>query len=208
MSIWIDQKRFVVEENVKLSSGAVAGSRDGGATTTVTAQKLEFDYDKFIALFDGGAIASNPEMTLEADRMRIFLAGTNRLSRVDAVGRVHLRSGDGPAQAAKHGGQARSFDLVADNMLAHFMEDNALDRVEAAGGVNLKSGDVVGQCGNAVYTAKDGRVRMQENPVVTKGENKIGAKTMSYLIQEERVLIEEEVAGEVLPSSVEKGVVP
>ena len=43
---------------------------------------------------------------------------------------------------------------------------------------------------------------------MTKGENKIGAKTMSYLIQEERVLIEEEVAGEVLPSSVEKGVVP
>ena len=113
--------------------------------------------------------------------MRVFLANTNRLSRVDAVGRVHLRGSGGPVQVAKNGGAPRSFDLVADNMLAHFGEKNALDRVEAEGGVNLKSGDTVGQCGKAVYTGRDGRIRMQGDPVVTKGENKIAATLMSYL---------------------------
>ena len=206
MSIWIDQKRFVVEENVKLQSGAAGGRV--GEPTTITAAKLEFDYDKFIALFDGGAIVKHPEMTLEADRMRVFLANTNRLSRVDAVGRVQLRSSGGPVQPTKDGGVPRSFDLVADNMLAHFGEKNALDRVEAEGGVNLKSGDTVGQCGKAVYTGRDGRIRMQGDPVVTKGENKIAATLMSYLVQEERVIIEDDVVGEILPSSMEKGVRP
>ena len=74
--------------------------------------------------------------------------------------------------------------------------------------MNLKSGDTVGQCGKAVYTGRDGRIRMQGDPVVTKGENKIAATLMSYLVQEERVIIEDDVVGEILPSSMEKGVRP
>lgn len=206
MSIWIDQKRFVVEEDVKLQSGATGGRF--GAPATITSAKLEFDYDTFIGLFDGGAVVKHPEMTLQADRMRVFLANTNRLSRVDAVGRVHLRSDGSPALAAKNGGVPRRFDLDADNMLAYFGEKNALERVEAEGGVNMKSGDTVGQCGKAVYTGSDGRLRMQGNPVVTKGENKFAAAVMSYLVQEERILIEQEVVGELLPSSFEGGVNP
>ncbi|MGI5870179.1 MAG: LptA/OstA family protein [Kiritimatiellia bacterium] len=202
MSIWIHQKRFVVEDDVRLLSGVADRPKD--PPTTVTASKLEFDYDKFIALFDGGARVKHPEMTLEADRMRVFLENTNRLSRVDAVGRVHLRS-DGQTSTPKRGGSRRGFDLVADNMLAHFADENVLDRVEAEGGVNLKSGDLVGQCGQAVYTGSDKRIRMQGNPVVTKGDNKFAATVMSYLIDEGRVFTEEEFVGEILPDSFKEG---
>lgn len=207
MSVWIDQKRIVMEEGVRLRSRSQRG--EGGGEATIQSDKLEFDYEQFIALFEKRAVVRHSEMTLEADRMRVFMANTNQLSRVDAVGHVHLKAGDLSKVSSEKGSASlggRQFEMASDNMIAHFRGENEVDRVESDGSVNLVSGDTKGQCGRAIYWGKEGRVRMEGAPIVTKGENKLAAKVMSYYIQGSRVVIEDEVAGEIVPSSIEKGV--
>lgn len=69
--------------------------------TTVTADRLEFDYQQWIALFEGNVKIVDPEFKLWADRMLIFFENTNDVTRVDAVGHVHMESLDRKATCGK-----------------------------------------------------------------------------------------------------------
>ncbi len=62
--------------------------------TVVTSNKLEYDYKNNIALFDGKVNVTDPEFTLKADRMIIFLEKTNDVSRVACTGNVRMTSDD------------------------------------------------------------------------------------------------------------------
>lgn len=79
---------------------AKGGKKDRG-TTTVTADKLEFDYEQYVALFEGHVKIVDPQFTLTSDKMLIFFENTNSVSRVDAVGHVHMTSLDRTASCAK-----------------------------------------------------------------------------------------------------------
>ena len=62
--------------------------------TVVTSDKLEYDYKNNIALFDGHVRVKDPEFTLAADRMIIFLEKTNDVNRVACTGNVKMTSDD------------------------------------------------------------------------------------------------------------------
>lgn len=98
------------------------------------------------------------------------------------------------------------FTLKADRMLVFFENTNSVKRVDAVGNVDLKSGDMTAVCGKATYTRDNGQVRIQADPIVTKGENRITGEVMSIWLKEERVVVENAVSLEANPTSLkEKG---
>ena len=61
--------------------------------TTIDARSLEVDYEQNIARFVGDVVVVDPQLRLTADRLTvIFDPASNRISRIDAEGRVE-RSG-------------------------------------------------------------------------------------------------------------------
>ena len=70
-------------------------------TTTITSDRLEFDYKEYIALFEGHVKIVDPQFTMTSDKMLIFFENTNSVSRVDAVGHVHMESLDRKATCGK-----------------------------------------------------------------------------------------------------------
>ncbi len=95
------------------------------------------------------------------------------------------------------------FTLKADKMLVFFENTNEVKRVDAVGNVFLKSGDMTAVCGKATYTSKNGQVLIQnDDPVVTKGENRITGEKMSIWLKEQRVVVETGVRLEAKPGTV------
>ena len=83
-------------------SGAVrSGKGKNRGTTTVTSDRLEFDYKDYVALFEGHVKIVDPQFTMTADQMLIFFENTNEVARVDAVGHVHMTSLDRKATCGK-----------------------------------------------------------------------------------------------------------
>lgn len=76
-------------------------SRKGSGTTTITSDRLEFDYKDYVALFEGHVRIVDPQFTLTADQMLVFFANTNDVTRVDAVGHVNMQSQDRKATCGK-----------------------------------------------------------------------------------------------------------
>ena len=82
-------------------SGAMRSGKGPRGQTTITSDRLEFDYKEYVALFEGHVKVADPQFTLTADRMLVFFENTNDVSRVDAVGHVHMVSLDRKATCGK-----------------------------------------------------------------------------------------------------------
>ena len=95
------------------------------------------------------------------------------------------------------------FTLKADKMLVFFENTNEVKRVDAVGNVFLRSGDMTAVCGKATYTSKNAQVLIQnDDPVVTKGENRITGEKMSIWLKEQRVVVESGVRLEAQPATL------
>ncbi len=66
-----------------------------GDPTTIASDSLEFDYANMVAVFDGHAVATDPEFILRADRMVAIFEGSNEVRRIDCIGRVTADGADG-----------------------------------------------------------------------------------------------------------------
>ena len=66
-------------------------------TSTISSDKLEFDYQDFVAHFEGNVKVVDPQFVLTADRILVYFdkeAKTNEVRRLDAVGNVKVTSED------------------------------------------------------------------------------------------------------------------
>ena len=117
--------------------------------TTVKSDKLEFDYKNNIALFDGHVDVKDPEFTLKADRMIIFLEKTN-----------------------------------------------SVQRVACTGNVKMTSDDITIVCGKATYTRLNAHVLLEDEPVVTKGEQRLSGKSIDVWLNASRVVVNDGVGVE------------
>lgn len=78
------------------AKGPLAGRKrpaDAGPTV-ITSDQLEFDYQSFVALFDGHVVVKDPEFTLKTDRMLVTFENSNDVKRVDCIGNVDMVSDD------------------------------------------------------------------------------------------------------------------
>jgi lipopolysaccharide export system protein LptA len=76
--------------------------RSKNIPTVITSNKLDFDYENLVALFDGNVVVKDQQFTIKSDRMIIFIEKeTNEIKRVDASGKVYLTSGEMEATCGK-----------------------------------------------------------------------------------------------------------
>lgn len=80
---------------------AAAAPKAPRGNTTVTSDRLEFDYKDYMALFEGHVTIVDPQFTMKADKMLIHFENTNDVSRVDAVGSVSMVSLDRKATCGR-----------------------------------------------------------------------------------------------------------
>ena len=80
---------------------ALGKGRKAGGKTTVTANKLEYDYKKYVALFQGNVRVVDAEFTLTADKVLIIFENVNEVRRIDAQGNVKVVSEDRTATCGK-----------------------------------------------------------------------------------------------------------
>lgn len=76
------------------------GKRPPGETV-ITASRLEYDYMESVVLFEDNVKIVDPQFTMTADRVLVFLEGTNDVRQVRAVGNVVLVSEGRSARCAE-----------------------------------------------------------------------------------------------------------
>jgi lipopolysaccharide export system protein LptA len=62
--------------------------------TVVTAEKLTFNYERFIAEFEGRVVVSDPQIHLESDRLNVLFDKENNVKSITALGNVRMRHQD------------------------------------------------------------------------------------------------------------------
>ena len=85
------------------AKGPLAGRKRpaDAAPTVITSDQPEFDYQNFVALFDGHVVVKDPEFTLKTDRMLVTFENSNDVKRVDCIGNVDMVSDDIHAQCGR-----------------------------------------------------------------------------------------------------------
>lgn len=79
--------------------GVMKGGRKG--KTTITSDRLEFDYKDYVALFEGNVKVQDPQFVLTSQKMLVFFENTNDVRRLDAIGNVRVVSEDRVATCGK-----------------------------------------------------------------------------------------------------------
>jgi len=64
--------------------------RARGTQTVITSERIEFDYKEMVAVFDENVRVENPQFLMLADRVLVFLDGTNDVRQILAIGRVSV----------------------------------------------------------------------------------------------------------------------
>lgn len=62
--------------------------------TTITANRIEYDYKESVILFEENVKVADPQYTMTASRVIVTLQHTNDVRQVKAIGDVRLVSGD------------------------------------------------------------------------------------------------------------------
>ena len=121
--------------------------------TRITSDRLEFDYQNFVALFDGNVVVTDPEFTNQCDRMLVTFENSNDVKRVDCIGNVDMVSGDIHAKCGK----------------ATYTRENALvvmtdDPVVRRGPEQVLSGRIINIWLNDERVTTEGGVSLQAKP--------------------------------------------
>jgi lipopolysaccharide transport protein LptA len=74
-----------------------ASSLPGGGSSTnggmqINSDRMEFDYKEMVIAFDGHVHMEEPRYTMNADRVLVFLDGSNQIKRIWAKGAVDIVS--------------------------------------------------------------------------------------------------------------------
>jgi len=81
---------------MSLAVSLSAGGEEAAATnrTVITADRLTFDYKRYIAVFEENVVAVDPRIEIESDKLTVIFDNTNDVKSVTAIGDVHLRTED------------------------------------------------------------------------------------------------------------------
>jgi lipopolysaccharide transport protein LptA len=66
----------------------LGGARDH--PTVITSTQIAFDYKEMVAVFEENVRVENPQFLLLADRVLVFLEGTNDIKQIMAIGHVSV----------------------------------------------------------------------------------------------------------------------
>lgn len=83
-----------------LASALSVAAQDAAAptNTVITSDRLSFDYNRMVAVFDGNVHAQDPEVLITSERLTVFFDSTNDVKSVTALGNVHVYHEDQRAE--------------------------------------------------------------------------------------------------------------
>jgi len=81
-------------------------------STVITSKTLQFDYGRFIAVFEGDVVVEDPQIRMEADRMNIVFEGSNTIKSVTASGNVRIWQDDKIATCQRALYVAKSGEII------------------------------------------------------------------------------------------------
>lgn len=93
------------------------------------------------------------------------------------------------------------FTLKADRMIIFFERTNDVQRVACTGNVKMTSDDIVIVCGKATYTRLNAHVLLEDEPVVTKGEQRLTGESIDVWLNDSRVVVNNGVGVEARANS-------
>ena len=93
------------------------------------------------------------------------------------------------------------FTLKADRMIIFFERTNDVQRVACTGNVKMTSDDIVIVCGKATYTRLNAHVLLEDEPVVTKGDQRLTGESIDVWLNDSRVVVNNGVGVEARPNS-------
>ena len=78
-----------------------ASRADVTGDTEITSKRLEFEYKDSVILFEEDVHVKDPQFDLKADRVLVYLDGTNEVKSVRAMGNVEVVSEDRNAKCSQ-----------------------------------------------------------------------------------------------------------
>jgi lipopolysaccharide transport protein LptA len=72
-----------------------------GRESVITASKIEFDNKEGVILFDENVLVDDEQFLMRADRLLVFMEGTNDVQQLMAVGRVNISNENRVASCEK-----------------------------------------------------------------------------------------------------------
>ncbi len=86
---------------ISLDAIAKPGKPGVQGDTEITSKRLEFEYKDSVILFEEDVHVKDPQYDLTADRVLVFLDGTNDVKSVRAMGNVEVKSDDRMAKCSQ-----------------------------------------------------------------------------------------------------------
>lgn len=85
---------------------------DGTNATVITSRRLDFDYARHTAVFDGDVVVTDPRVKIVADQITALFSTNNQPEMITAVGSVHIEQENRQAQCERAVYSLRSGLLV------------------------------------------------------------------------------------------------
>jgi len=138
---------------------AAAGRADAAApvqkgnNTRIVSERMTYDSTKHQVIFEGKVHVTRPNMQIWSETLTLVLDNSGK-------------------KAVSDGGA---------NPLG--MEGGKIERIIAEKNVRIQQDNKIGTCGRATYYLTQGRIVMEQNPVLVDGDNRIKGRTIIYYTQ-------------------------
>lgn len=143
---------------------SAADPKGAPVATNIQADRMQYDAASQRVIFDGNVHVKRPDFDLWSAKLTVFLDKSNK-----------------PAKAAD--ADANGTKPAMGTM---GMDAGDIDRIVAEKNVRMQQGTKVGTSGKATYTASDGKLVMEDSPLIVDGSNRIEGRIINFYTRENR----------------------
>lgn len=132
--------------------------------TNIQADRMQYDAASQRVIFEGNVHVKRPDFELWSAKLTVFLDKSNK-----------------PAKAADTDANG-----TKPAMGTMGMDAGDIDRIVAEKNVRMQQDTKVGTSGKATYTASDGKLVMEDSPLIVDGSNRIEGRIINFYTRENR----------------------
>jgi lipopolysaccharide export system protein LptA len=160
---------LVAQEPAAISSTSPTNPPATNGPTIITSERLEVDYARNIYTFKSNVLAVNPQMTLRADKMVVFMGASTNAAATATNAAVASTNAPAPSGAGA---------------------TPAVQKIIATGSVSITQEKKHATSGRAEYTADDGRVVLTENPKVESPDGTVTGDKITFWRGQDKMDVE------------------
>lgn len=146
--------------------------------TVITADNMDFDMSKSIAVFTGNVQVDDSNMRIFCEEMIIYFEGGKK--GIGSLVSTPKKNSDQPKEKKGDGGGKVKKIVCLKNVIIIRKLYDAKD---------IKGGEQKGVGGKAVYDVKAGSITLSENPSLSRGKDTLKGDLITYWVDSERVSV-------------------